>query len=236
MSNNLTFKVFYICLLCIPIDLEAQDKIKIKKEGAVENTDTVPQKRHYASRLNFDVLYGQRGYDKPFDKGLNRLDKFDVNMPPKTVGFGFSDYAIHYNPRGYILVQMYLIGNIKRALTPNDSLDSKISGFSYNFGLGRKLMRRSSRFNVFIYTGFNAGSTKIECSAGKYKNTFFSPKLSVQPKFWLSRRISLSAIFEYEYDVSKTPWKMKNGSIGFSNFNQSGAFALLSLGYSLIPR
>ncbi len=235
MFSKWILKVFCVYVLFIPTYIQAQDKIKIKKEEPGELRDTVPQKRTFSSRLNFDVLYGQRGYKSPFDIGLNRLDQFDVNMPPRLVGFGFSDYAFHYGPRGYVLFQMYFMGSIKRALTPNDSLDSKITGFSYNFGLGRKLIRRSGRFNVRIYLGFNTGSTKIESAGGTYKNAFFSPKLSLQPKFWLTKRIALSTIFEYEHDVSKTQWKIRNGSINFSNFNQSGAFVLLSLGYSLVP-
>lgn len=226
-------KIFLPLLILFYSVLSGQtEKIKVKKplstDPKIDSLLNLPRRYSY---LTVDIYYGFKSFKNSF---YNQLNNINLNSPITILGFGISDYDFMYNPRGHDVFQMSLYTYQKSSITVSDTNSSKIMGFSYNFGIGKMFASKNRRFSLPIYLGFNTGRLKLNLADGSQTvNPFFSPKLSVQPKIMVTRKLSLSLIIDYEYDISKTLWKKSSSVSSLTNLNQSGLVGLISLGYGI---
>jgi hypothetical protein len=103
------------------------------------------------------------------------------------------------------------------------------------YGVGPSLSNPKKTINLNLYFGFNTGrSILAKNDFISQKNQFFSPKISLQPKF-IIKRIAISLIVEAEYDISNPAWRQpkfeRKGNYLLRPFNQTCITGLVSLGY-----
>lgn len=225
----------FLFLICYSLISGQTQKIKVKKpqstEQKIDSLINLPLRYSY---LTLDIYYGFKSYRNSFYNQLNNINNVNLNSPITILGFGVSNYDFAYNPRGQVVFHMSLYMYQKSSITISDTNSSKIKGFSYNFGIGKIFATHNRRFSFPIYLGFKTGRLKLNLADGSNPvNPFFSPKLTIQPKIMLTRKLSLSLVIDFEYDVSKTLWKKSNSGSYLTNYNQSGLAGLISIGYGI---
>jgi len=203
-------------------------KIKIQKEKEKKP----PSYRFHL--VSWDLIYGQKIFAKDFYKQLSTFTKLNSNLPVKFIGIGWSTFDFYYNPRGELTFSMLFNYFYPQKIIIRDSINSNLSGFSYNCGWGKHIANKKRSFCLAGYVGFNAGFTKITTSTfGRQVNPFFSPKVALQPKV-LIRRFAFSLIFDCEYDISNPVWRGSGRTEDNTkpiNFNQTGLSVLATIGY-----
>lgn len=206
-------------------------KIKVKKEKKTKET---PVKPEFSHQLTLDIYYGNRAYNREYYNQINTIDKIDLNMPTSFVGFGCSGYNHFFkSDRWVFLANYYKI--LPTRVFIDDSLNTKLSGYVMGCGVGPSLSNSKKTINLNLYIGFNTGRTTL--SKNEYisqKNQFFSPKISLQPKF-IIKRISISVIVEAEYDVTNPGWNRpifeRKDPYLLKPFHQNCFTGLVSIGY-----
>ncbi len=208
-------------------------KIKVKKEKP--KTDRPVVAEHYHNQ-SLDFYYGYRVYDKSYYNQINSIDKkIDTKLPLQIVGVGFSghDYAVARS--GNVTAQINYYKVIPTRIMIQDSLRTKISGYALGLGVGYGLANLKKTISIAGYIGFNTGRTTL--SKNEYisqKNQFFSPKITIQPKF-IIKHISISLIIEAEYDVTNPGWNRpifeRKDHYLLQPFHQNCFTGLISLGY-----
>jgi hypothetical protein len=213
-------------------------KIKIKKEPEKKEKASKPEVYHHGS---LELYYGNRVYDKSYYNQVNCIDKIDLKIPPSFVGIGVSGYPMHITTLGGSYNNNLLVSElnyykiIPSQITIEDSLSTKLSGYVFGAGVGPSLSTRRKRISLTAYIGFNTGRTTL--SKNEFitqKNQFFSPKITLQPKF-IIKRIAISFMLEAEYDVSNPAWRQtvfeRKELRLLQPFHQTCYTALVCLGY-----
>lgn len=159
------------------------------------------QNNRFTSYL--DVYFGYRTHIATFYDQINTFNSFNLSSPLQTVGIRWNEYYFTqsfttFAGLGYSQV-------LPQVIYVQDTLKGKITGGILSFNAGFLFITKSA--NLHCYLGFNTGRLRMyQRELIKQKNPFFSPKIGVQP--WLKLgKLALTAIVEYEYDVSKTEWR-----------------------------
>lgn len=125
------------------------------------------------------------------------------------------------------------------AMNVSDSLRLSAGGFYFGLDACKDLLPKHKNVDFLVGFGTNAGrvvlrhywkkendETYDEVKHNRYRNPFFSPKLSFEPRIFLFKHLSISIRAELLFDVTSRQWKIKNDSM-----NQLGGFA--ATGYNL---
>lgn len=210
-------------------------KIKIKKEKEKPKTTSSPY--HHGT---LDLYYGTRVFDKSYYKQLNSISNANYKQPPDFVGIGYSGYRFNVGTGGWInsfIIEMNYYKILPTKIFIEDSLNTKLSGFAYGFGIGNGLYTSNRRLSITAYVGFNTGRTTLSKNEFiSQKNQFFSPKVTLQPKV-IIKRFVISLIAEAEYDISNPAWKQtlfeKKEPHLLLPFHQTCLTGIISIGYWL---
>ncbi|MFN8115771.1 MAG: hypothetical protein U0W65_06625 [Bacteroidia bacterium] len=227
--------LLYIFIICSISSFSQATKIKIKKEKEEKEKEKI-EKPIFYNQLTLDLYYGNRVYAKSYYNQINTIDHINLNLPTSFVGFGFSGYTHYFKKDIWVfLANYYKILPTKVFI--DDSLNTKLSGYAMGYGLGPSLSNAKKTINLNLYFGFSTGRTTLSKNDFiSQKNQFFSPKISLQPKF-IIKRIAISIMVEAEYDISNPAWHQpvfeKRGNYLLRPFDQTCLTALVSLGYKL---
>jgi hypothetical protein len=178
-----------------------------------------------------------RVYNKNYYNQLNTKDGFNQSNPPCFAGIGYSGYRFAIGRKASMLIQMNYYKIIPSRIFIEDSLNTKLSGFVYGFGIGKGLFTKNRKLSISAYLGFNAGRiTLSKNDLITQKNQFFSPKITIQPKV-IIKKFVISLIIEAEYDVSNPKWKQttfeKKQPYLLLPFHQTCFTGILSIGWRL---
>lgn len=225
--------LLYIFILFFVNSFSQTTKIKIKKEKEKKVT---PVKTDYYHNQTIDLYYGYRVYDKSYYNQINSIDKkIDTKLPLQIIGAGFSGHGYAMERGGRITAQLNYYKVLPTRVMIEDSLNTKISGYAIGMGIGYGLANAKKTISIAGYLGFNTGRTTL--SKNEYisqKNQFFSPKITIQPKF-IIKHISISLILEAEYDVTNPGWNRpifeRKDPYLLKPFHQNCFTGLVSLGY-----
>lgn len=195
------------------------------------------KKESYGYNVSFNAFYGHRYFLKDFSNQLSTLSNLDFNKPSDFVGVGIliNSYAI--NPRHSLAGQFYYNYFIPKNIVISDTVNAQFKGFSVNVGYGKTLLEKNKYFNLGVFLGFNTGNLKIiSKDAFSQIKPFFSPKLSMQPKF-IIKRITISINLDFDYDLINEKWKkdfmVSSGYINTSRLPNSGLNCAVGIGYYL---
>lgn len=122
-----------------------------------------------------------------------------------------------------------------------DSLKYKLGGFYIGFDIGNDLFPKTKAFDLLLGLGFNAGRMKIlrqDLTVSedfyKYKNPYFAPKLTLEARVIIAKRLSLSVRGELQYDVTNSKWKRKQASLELLKGSKATGYNLhATLGWNL---
>jgi len=187
-----------------------------------------------------DVFYGYKTFLSSFNDQLNTVNKFNFNSPVSTIGLALPNgmyLNTQFLSKVYLELDMKLSYNqiIPKTIHIQDSLPCSLNGFFASAAFGVDIFRKSKRFDLMVFLGFDVGGIKIyNKDFINQTNPFFSPKMGLQPKIKLSKLL-VTLSLEYGQDVSNYSWKKKNSqndNISLKNFNQSGFVTSLGLGYT----
>lgn len=183
--------------------------------------------------LTFELYYGNSVFTKNFHR-LNTVDGFDPKLPIRQIGLGLSNYDFQADPRRFVSAEYGLSFYLPESIILNDTIRSSISGFCWNMGLGKPFFKKTKTFRLNFYLGFNTGRTALTGGDNLYlKNAYFAPKATLQPKL-IIKRICISLIFNYSYDISDQNWKKmrrNNNDYSLDKFDQTNFSAFVALGY-----
>jgi hypothetical protein len=171
----------------------------------------------------FDFYYGYRPYVQHFYNQLNTTTFVDAGNPLQLIGIRGSEYL---NETG-IFQNFTYTQILPQPIHIQDTLKGKITGCLWGVGLGAIL--KSKIIDLHCYAGFNSGRIRMyKNELIRQKNPFFSPKVGIQP--WIKlKKLTLTLIMEYEYDVSNTGWKRTY----FSNKNKIAIAPLRQTGVTV---
>ncbi len=183
-----------------------------------------------------DVFYGYRLYSQSFYDQLNTVNKIRFDKPLQTTGVGLSGYFSSTAKMGW---HGHLIYNqvIPQIIYIQDTIKGKITGFTFGAAFGRALKTKNESFALLYCLGFNTGRLRMfDNQFLRQRNSFFSPKISIQPKIKIGK-LALSFLIEYEYDISNPLWKKtlsaSDNQTQISNLRQSCITGQVGLGYIL---
>lgn len=216
--------ILIIFFSCLSLIIYGQKKSKKKKETNIYS-------------VSFNAYYGHRYFLKDFSNQLSTLSNLDFNKPSNFVGVGilFDSYMI--NPRHSLGGQFYYNYFIPKNIVINDTVNAQFKGFSVNVGYGKTFWENSKHFNLSVFLGFNTGNLKLICT-DKFSQIkpFFSPKISMQPKF-IIKRFTLSVNLDFDYDLINEKWKKdfmdSSGFVNTAIFPNSGFNCAVGIGYYL---
>lgn len=184
----------------------------------------------------FDFYYGYRLQEQGFYDQLNTVKSIRLNSPLQLVGIRACDY-LHQGKKMDILQNFSYTQVLPHTIQVQDTIKGKITGCVWGIGIGGLLISRHLNFHYYI--GFNAGRLRMHGNELiRQKNPFFSPKAGIQPWFKFGR-MAITAIVEYEYDVSKTSWRRtwfaNSNKVTVDRFRQTGLTAQLGVSFMLDP-
>ena len=194
------------------------------------------QKRKNTSLNSFDIYYGYHTNTQNFYNQLNTTDKLQFNTPIRTIGIGTSgNYVL--NRDGHFQGHTTYSQVIPQKITVQDSLIGSLTGFIVGLAYGGGFTNKSRTLTLGYYIGANTGRLRIYGNEFlRQKNPFFSPKIGIQPKLRIGA-VSITAIVEYAYDLSKPGWRKTNFAndqkVNMSGLRQTGINAQLGMGYIL---
>jgi hypothetical protein len=162
-------KTILFLFLSLSFSTAAQvSKLKIKKE---KPTKVIPKKDSvvFRSHESIDIYYGYRIYQNSFYNQLNTLNGAKTNEPPQIIGIGISGHNHLVGPWALQPIFAYY-KIIPTKIYIEDTLNTKLSGFVFGFGLGKSLVTKNENLSISAYLGFNTGRTTLT------KNEFISQK------------------------------------------------------------
>ena len=158
-------------------------------------------------------------------------------QPLMYVGIGLTG-LLTTNSNYHFCGHMHYTQVIPRTILVNDSVSGNLTGFNFTAPVyGVDIFENTKAVDLFFSLGFNTGRLRVYGnSLVKQKNAYFSPKVSLTPRFKLGR-LMLQMNFDYELDVSKKAWR-KIAVAGtpqyyLPNTSLTGLSAYLMLGFTL---
>ena len=190
----------------------------------------------YCQTTTIDLYYGYHFCSDNYYNQLNSVDKFNPSKPFSTIGMAGTE---RLPKRKYQKVKFSFF--IPSKIIIQDSLSFRSTGFVFDYDFSFDLIKNSpdkskkKPFYFLVGLGFTTGQIYLGSnSLYNQKNPYFSPKLTIQPRYRV-KKIIFSLTFDYSYDVSKGKWKdtriNKKNVATIKDFKQSGLTALFSIGY-----
>ncbi len=159
-------------------------------------------KKKTSHPITFEFYYGNTVFNKNFYNQLNTFNSFNPHRPLQQVGIGMRDYHTSFTPRIRANCEYGLSFYIPNKVTFNDTLVATLSGFCWNMGFGKAILKNAKIFRLNVYAGFNTGRTRITGDDNlRLKNPYFAPKVTLVPKLTI-KRICVSLMLNYAYDLS----------------------------------
>jgi hypothetical protein len=164
---------------------------------------------------------------------LNTLNNSSVIRPLSYVGFNFVGVLGEKEDR--FTEELTYCQIVPQTILIGDASSVKITGFSLGYGVGGDLLARVKGMELNWLVGFNTGRLRLYGNDSmKEKNPFFSPKVSLSPRFKIGKCV-LSLRAEYEYDISRKGWRRtyfaKGSQANLQTLNQSGLTVTMGIGY-----
>jgi hypothetical protein len=185
-----------------------------------------------------ELGYGNKFLKVPMFNGqLNDLSNLRLGTPISYISISTTGYIV-INRQGEFPGQWHYSHIIPQKIMVNDSISAKITGFNFGVHLwGFDLFRRSKYVGLFVDFGFNTG--RLRLTGDPYvnqKNPYFSPKLTVIPRVYISN-FCFQITAEYDHDISSKNWRKTNFSnspkINLLKASSSGLTVLASVGIFL---
>jgi hypothetical protein len=176
---------------------------------------------------------------KTFDGKLNDLESFKLGVPVSYVGFGITGFFVVSRGNFDHPGSMYYTQVLPQTLRISDSIATNITGFNFGFTIhGFDVFVKKPNLDLFLNIGANTGRLRFYGnSLTDQKNPYFSPKVSMIPRFIL-KKISVQFTIAYEFDISKKNWRRTNFSdspkINLDQTSSTGLTILASIGYVLM--
>jgi len=190
----------------------------------------------YSQTSTLDLNYGYHLCSNNYYGELNSIDPFNASKPFSIIAITTTE---HMWKRSYQKgkFSFFIPSNIKI----QDSINFKTSGFAIDYDFSYDLIKNNSDkskkkpFYLLVGIGFSSGQIYLGSNSSYHqKNPYFSPKLTIQPRYRI-KKIILSLTFDYSYDISKGKWKdtriNKKNVATIKDFKQSGLTTLFSIGY-----
>lgn len=190
------------------------------------------QKPHTAASI--DIILGTKLFTNNLYGQFKTPQNTDLSLPVNMVGIGLTGTSALAR-KGLLSHHFSYCQVISDMITINDSVQYQISGNVFSVALGTNLLTGSRSVDLLWAAGFNLGRLKATSDPAAWKNPFFSPKLTLQPRI-LMWKFALSVRAEYEFDISKRQWnKIGEGSgpARLDDFDQSGTSLFVMLGWLL---
>ena len=153
---------------------------------------------------------------KKLNKELDKKYKKTIDNKLSAVGISLKEtfnFNRHIVFEGHITYQ-YLL---PKQSVFSDSLNFKLKGYHIGLDMGKDLFPKVRFFDLVVSVGFNTGRLKmlrkdllIAKNDLEYRNPFFSPKIVIEPKFIIIKKITIFVRGEYLFDVSKANWHLKD--------------------------
>lgn len=196
-------------------------------------------KRYHVDHCSNEIFYTQKKYQTEFGKFITNLNSNDVSKNPIIIGLQHVGRSEMSSSNSYILdnAQSFSL-LLPHSFRYNDSTRLKITGF--NFGmhlLGWDLLSKFKNVDFITAFGFNTGMVWLFGNANyRLKNAYFSPKITMIPRFTIKRFV-ISFTGEYDYDISSKRWKnmwfAKKSELKPISFRQSSYAFAIGIGYKL---
>lgn len=172
----------------------------------------------WLKRKQFEAVYGYRIPQTNYYGQFNTTNNFNTNKPIQFFGLGIRQHlAIGAGHGTCQLSYMYFIPT---DIFIQDTIKSRLSGFSLNYSVGKSIFRKAKAIDIMLGLGLNAGLSKIYISSTINKcNPFISPKAFLSTTFYIGKRLYFSIIAEYDYDITKPNWLKDNTFYENNNLN-----------------
>lgn len=207
--------VIFFSILCF--SSKAQDSTKI------------------ASDSYLDIYYGYRSLFQDFDGQLNTTENINLSTPLQLIGIRGCEY-IKFAWPGVRFYQHFAYNQvIPQPIYIHDTLKGNLTGCLWGMGYGGLL--KSKVVDLYYYLGFNTGRLRIYGKEQiRQKNPFFAPKIGLQPRFKFGK-IGITAVVEYDYDVSKTAWRRtllaNKDKVNIDRLRQTGVVAQIGICFQM---
>lgn len=110
----------------------------------------------------------------------------------------------------------------------NSSL--KMNGYLLHAPLaGVRMFDHKNWLDLVGEFGLTAGRWKMTGENSKSTNPFWCPTIALQPRVMVGP-ILLSCRLEYDYDISRSPWKLKSGDAHLQALHQTGFYPSVMVG------
>jgi hypothetical protein len=136
-----------------------------------------------------DLIYGFRTLNRPMfgsvvEKRYSTFSDFQWSSPLEFVGARITLLGDSIDTGGkYFIGNLQVVAYLPQRININDSLTAKSGGF--NFGLtflGIDAFPKVKNFDLVFNFGFDAGRILLTNPGLQQRNTYFAPKVSIQPK------------------------------------------------------
>jgi len=191
-----------------------------------------------------DIFYGNQFFTNNFYNQLNSLSAVDLNKPTKVFSIGVMEHLSTKSKNKDRLYSKLRFSAIQtNRVSINDTLNFDLNSYGFTYGFAYDIIgKRSDKtkkklFYCLVDIGFGTGLTVLG-NNNKYnqRNPYFSPKIGIQPSVRI-KKIMISLVFEYMYDVSNGKWKkMRWGNKDIApidNFKQTNLLGQFCLSYCL---
>ena len=124
----------------------------------------------------------------------------------------------------------------KEIRNSGDSINLSMSGFAFNYAMGKDFLYFLDWVDLSTKIGFNWGMDFFRQGDRKFRNPYFAPKVNTELRFFIGR-IALTARAEYLYDVTRFKWKPDPLTPGddYAFKHQYFSFSF-GLGYCIFPQ
>jgi len=200
-----------------------------------------------AQYTSVDLTYGNTIFTRDFLGQLNTTASYKHGRPMQYAGLMISGMQTNgrINISGNFIMAQYL----PQQFYVNDSLQGNISGCFFGLTAGADLFPKVKSFDLIFSGGLNLGRMKLVQKEFNYfqhrdnilhrKNMLISPKFGVMAKVFIWHRFSITLNAEYAYDISGPRWQEKILAVGkphsvsVPNFNQSGFYCSVGIGFNV---
>lgn len=125
---------------------------------------------------------------------------------------------------------------IPQTIKVNDTIMANITGFNFAAtAIGFDVFKKLRSVDLFLSAGFNTGRLRLYGNSFvNQKNPYFSPKVSLTPRFTFGR-ISIQMNIDYGLDISKKNWRKTNLSnspkLSLPQTSMTGLSTFVMLGF-----
>lgn len=152
-----------------------------------------------------------------------------IHSPSQFIGWGASGYFFFFGVPivpGTTYAGIFLPQDIEIA----PGKPGKLHGYLLHTPLtGFICLDHKEGFDLVSEFGLTAGRWKMTGENSKSTNPFWCPTIALQPRVMIGP-ILLSCRLEYDYDISRSPWKLKSGDAHLQALHQTGFYPSVMVG------